>query len=187
MSTYLVAFVVAPDFKSNRDEKNNLTVWAQPLAVNLTNYALKVGYHALNYFTSLFNESYQIDKMDMVAVPDFSAGAMENWGLITYRENYLLYDETESSDSAQQKVASTIVHECAHMWFGNLVTPEWWGYLWLSEGFANYYQYFATSLVIIINYNYHDYVLVVNMIINIMISNDSLRLNPTGQCTNNIL
>ncbi|KAH0552187.1 hypothetical protein KQX54_006650, partial [Cotesia glomerata] len=147
MSTYLVAFVVTPDFKSNRDEKNNITVWAQPLAVNLTNYALKVGYHALNYFTSLFNESYQIEKMDMIAVPDFSAGAMENWGLITYRENYLLYDETESSDSAQQKVASTIVHECAHMWFGNLVTPEWWGYLWLSEGFANYYQYFVTSLI----------------------------------------
>lgn len=86
--------------------------------------------------------------MDMAAVPDFSAGAMENWGLITYRESRMLYDQNTSSDAAKQSVASVIVHELTHMWFGNQVTPEWWGYLWLSEAFARYYQYFGTAQVI---------------------------------------
>ncbi|XP_014296929.2 putative aminopeptidase-2 [Microplitis demolitor] len=146
MSTYLVAFIVS-DFKFNEDKKNNFKIWAQPIAINLTDYALQIGPKSLDYLSNLFNESYQLPKMDMIAVPDFSAGAMENWGLITYRETHLLYDKNESSDIAQQRIASTIVHECTHMWFGNLVTPEWWGYLWLSEAFANYYQYFATSQI----------------------------------------
>ncbi|XP_011706815.1 PREDICTED: aminopeptidase M1-like [Wasmannia auropunctata] len=83
--------------------------------------------------------------MDMVAIPDFAAGAMENWGLVTYRESRMLYDEMESSVVAQQDVTSVIVHELTHMWFGNLVTPEWWSCLWLSEAFARYFQYFATA------------------------------------------
>lgn len=146
MSTYLVAFVIS-EFQSVTNEHKNFSVWARPDAVDQAEYALTIGEAAINYLENLFDESYQLDKMDMVAVPDFAAGAMENWGLITYRESRLLYDPRESSDAAKQTVASVIVHECAHMWFGNLVTPEWWGYLWLSEAFARYYQYFATAKV----------------------------------------
>ncbi|XP_063990680.1 putative aminopeptidase-2 isoform X2 [Diachasmimorpha longicaudata] len=144
MSTYLVAFVVS-NFSSVSNTHGNFKIWTRPEAVDQANYALDIGQKSIDYFSNLFNESYQLKKMDMVAVPDFSAGAMENWGLITYRESRLLYDPRESSDAAQQSVASVIVHECAHMWFGNLVTPELWGYLWLSEAFARYYQYFATT------------------------------------------
>ncbi|XP_015127586.1 putative aminopeptidase-2 [Diachasma alloeum] len=144
MSTYLVAFMVF-NFTSVSNKDGNFNVWARSEAIDEANYALQIGQRSIDYFSNLFNESYQLRKMDMVAVPDFSAGAMENWGLITYRESRLLYDPRKSSDAAQQSVASVIVHECAHMWFGNLVTPEWWGYLWLSEAFARYYQYFATA------------------------------------------
>lgn len=85
--------------------------------------------------------------MEMAALPDFSAGAMENLGLLTYRETALLYDEEDSSDIAKQRVATVITHEQAHMWFGDLVTCEWWSYTWLNEGFARYFQYFGTALV----------------------------------------
>lgn len=144
MSTYMVAFVISK-FDSVGEDK--FKVWAQPSAISQTHYALKIGRAALNLLEELFDQEYVLPKMDMVAVPDFAAGAMENWGLVTYRESRMLYDEKESSAVAQQKVASVIVHEITHMWFGNLVTPEWWSYLWLSEAFARFFQYFGTAQV----------------------------------------
>lgn len=144
MSTYLVAFIVS-EFESR--EQDTLAVWARPSVIEQTNYALKIGTAGLKLLSDKFSQDYQLPKMDMVAVPDFAAGAMENWGLVTYRESRLLYDEKESSAPAQQSVASVILHELTHMWFGNLVTPEWWGYLWLSEAFARYFQYFGTAEV----------------------------------------
>lgn len=144
MSTYLVAFVVS-EFDSLGDDK--FKVWSRPSTANQREYALNIGTAALDLFEAKFNQNYTLPKMDMVAVPDFAAGAMENWGLVTYRESRMLYDDKESSVTAQQSVATTIVHELAHMWFGNLVTPEWWSYLWLSEGFATYFQYFGTAEV----------------------------------------
>jgi len=144
MSTYLVAFIISEfDFL----EKPEFKVWARPSAINQTHYALKIGTQALELLETLFGQKYTLPKMDMVALPDFAAGAMENWGLTTYRETRMLYDENESSALAQQSVASVIVHEITHMWFGNLVTPEWWSYLWLSEAFARYFQYFGTAQV----------------------------------------
>jgi len=144
MSSYLVAFVIS-EFRSLGNEK--FKVWARPSAINQAGYALHIGVKALDLLEQLFGQKYGMPKMDMVALPDFAAGAMENWGLVTYRETRMLYDENESSALAQQSVASVIVHEITHMWFGNLVTPEWWGYLWLSEAFARYFQYFATAQV----------------------------------------
>lgn len=86
-------------------------------------------------------------KMDQIAIPDFSSGAMENWGLVSYREAYLLWSESESSNNYKKTVALIIAHEFAHMWFGNLVTCQWWDYIFLNEGFARYYQYLAGPAV----------------------------------------
>ncbi|CAD1472151.1 unnamed protein product, partial [Heterotrigona itama] len=146
MSTYLVAFIIS-DFNYTNDYENNFKVWSKPNAVDQTKFALNIGTKGLVYLSKRFEQDYQLPKMDMVAVPDFSAGAMENWGLVTYRESRLLYDEESTSDAAKQSIASVIIHELTHMWFGNMITPEWWGYLWLSEGFARYFQYFATAQI----------------------------------------
>jgi aminopeptidase N len=143
MSTYLVAFVISE--LDSLPGENNFTVWSRPSTINQANYALEIGTAALDLFNETFQQEYELPKMDMVAIPDFAAGAMENWGLVTYREARMLYDEKESSALAQQSVASVVIHELAHMWFGNLVTPEWWSCLWLSEGFATYFQYFGTA------------------------------------------
>lgn len=147
MSTYLVAFIIS-DFSPVK--VGNFKVWAKPNAIDQAKYALNIGMLGLYYLSKRFKQNYQISKMDMVAVPDFSAGAMENWGLITYRESRLLYDENSTSDIAKQSIASVIIHELTHMWFGNMITPEWWSYLWLSEAFARYFQYFGTAQVIAI-------------------------------------
>ena len=156
MSTYLVAFVIA-EFDQIETVTNSFRVWSKPSTIKQTNYALKIGSAALNLFSEKFNQNYTFPKMDMVAIPDFDAGAMENWGLVTYRESRMLYDEKESSVLAQQNVASVVAHELTHMWFGNLVTPQWWSYLWLSEAFASYFEYFGTALVRlkILLYNHH--------------------------------
>lgn len=86
-------------------------------------------------------------KMDQVAIPDFSAGAMENWGLVTYRERGLLYGEEDTNGIYKKATALVIAHEFAHMWFGNLLTCKFWDYTFLNEGFARFYQYFATAAV----------------------------------------
>lgn len=147
MSTYLVAFVISEFEAVKMKRLENFNVWARPDAIDQAKYALTIGIQGLEYLSNRFQQNYQLPKMDMVAVPDFSAGAMENWGLITYRESRLLYDEPTTSDIAKQNIASVIIHELTHMWFGNMITPEWWSYLWLSEAFARYFQYFATAQV----------------------------------------
>ncbi|XP_011690580.1 PREDICTED: uncharacterized protein LOC105451677 [Wasmannia auropunctata] len=145
--TYLVTFVISEfDFRNSTSSGGiQFKVWSKPSTINQTQYALKIGTTAIELFNKKFNEIYILPKMDIVAVPDFGNSAMENWGLTTYRESFVLYDGKESSATAQQMVTSTIVHELAHQWFGNLVTPKWWSYFWLSEAFATYFEYFATA------------------------------------------
>ncbi|XP_046543779.1 glutamyl aminopeptidase-like [Haliotis rubra] len=145
MSTYILAFVVA-DFKSRNYSFNSgyqLRIWAQPDAYSQTKHALDFGVKTYNFFTEYFNTSDVVPKADHVAVPDFSGGAMENWGLVIYRETALLYDPYVSSSSNKYMVTLIMAHEIAHTWFGNMVTMKWWDDLWLNEGFASLLMYFA--------------------------------------------
>ncbi|XP_052084017.1 aminopeptidase N-like [Mytilus californianus] len=145
MSTYLLAVIVA-EFQYKEkifDDGYQLRVWAQPKKINQTEYALQIGEEIYEYFTDYFGINDIVPKSDHVAVPDFSGGAMENWGLVIYRETALLYDPELSSSENKLMVTLIVAHEIAHTWFGNMVTMKWWDDLWLNEGFASLLMYFA--------------------------------------------
>ncbi|CAH0703057.1 unnamed protein product [Spodoptera exigua] len=153
MSTYLVAYVLS-DFKSletSYTSTNNVTIpiriWTRPELIGKAKYASVITPKLLEYYEEVFGVPYALDKMDLIAIPDFSSGAMENWGLITFRETTLLFDEAESVPRDKQNVAIDIAHELAHQWFGNLVTMRWWTDLWLNEGFATYIEYVGVDHV----------------------------------------
>lgn len=147
MSTYLLAFIIS-EFSIRKDDK--FGVLARPEFYTQTQYSFNVGREILDAMSKYLAMDYYSlgnDKMDMAAIPDFSAGAMENWGLLTYRERSLLVDETATTLASRQSIAAVVAHEQAHMWFGDLVTCKWWSYTWLNEGFARYFQYFGTAMV----------------------------------------
>ncbi|XP_036443065.1 aminopeptidase Ey-like isoform X2 [Colossoma macropomum] len=149
MSTYLLAFVVS-DFisiKTPAEAKVLIRIWARRKAIEAGQgeYALNITGRILDFFQNYYNSKYPLRKSDQIALPDFSAGAMENWGLITYRETTLLYDPITSSNRDKEWVSTVISHELAHMWFGNLVTMKWWNDLWLNEGFATYVSYLGAD------------------------------------------
>lgn len=146
MSTYLLAWVVGKlDYRETKT-KDGVTVrtYATPDKKDQLGFALETAVKSIEFYNEYFDIAYPLPKCDLIALPDFSSGAMENWGCITFRETALLVSK-DAAPSTRQYVVTVIAHELAHQWFGNLVTMKWWNDLWLNESFANWIEYLATD------------------------------------------
>ena len=139
MSTYLLAFVIGDLSHVEKEAADGtvVAVWTTRGKERQGDFALDTSVKLLSFFNDYFGIRYPLPKLDHLAIPDFAAGAMENWGCVTYRETALLVDADNSSAGTRQRVAEVVAHEMAHMWFGDLVTMQWWDDLWLNESFCH--------------------------------------------------
>ncbi|XP_061386745.1 aminopeptidase N-like [Musca vetustissima] len=146
MPTYIVAFIVSA-FEYTEGVLNGIPqrIYSRPESKHEQEWALVSGMLILERLAEYYNVEFMLPKVDQAAIPDFAAGAMENWGLATYREEYMLYNKETSTVATQTNIASIIAHEYCHQWFGNYVAVHWWTYLWLKEGFAALFAYKATD------------------------------------------
>lgn len=149
MSTYLLAFVIGEfDYVQSKTENGVLVrVYTPPGRAEAGTFALEAATKCLDIYDEFFGVPYPLPKLDMVAITEFAMGAMENWGLVTYREVDLLIDKKTASGQQKQRVCIVITHELAHQWFGNLVTMEWWDDLWLNESFASWAENYAANAI----------------------------------------
>ncbi|KAB2029134.1 hypothetical protein ES319_D05G142700v1 [Gossypium barbadense] len=149
MSTYLVAIAVGlfDHIEETTADGIKVGVYCPVGKSDEGKFALEVAVKSLDIFTRYFSMPYPLPKLDMVAVPEFFGGGMENYGLIIYRENEMLYTDSRSTAARKQRLTIVVAHEVAHQWFGNLVTMEWWTHLWLNEGFATWISYMATDIM----------------------------------------
>ncbi len=147
MSTYLLAFVFGELAYKEAKTADGVAVrcYATPDNVPYVEFSLDCAVKALDFYNRYFDIPYPLPKCDFVALPDFASGAMENWGLITFREQALLVDPANTSLHLKQYVANVVAHELTHQWFGNLVTMRWWTDLWLNESFASWMSYLAVD------------------------------------------
>uniref|UniRef100_A0A8C5CNW8 Aminopeptidase n=1 Tax=Gadus morhua TaxID=8049 RepID=A0A8C5CNW8_GADMO len=149
---WLLAFLIRCNFFASCAQYSHflflqIRIWARRSAIEEGHgdYALSLTGPILDFFQEYYNITYPLSKSDQIALPDFYFGAMENWGLVMYRETNLLYDPLTSSNRNRETTATIIAHELAHMWFGNLVTLKWWNEVWLNEGFASYVSYLGAD------------------------------------------
>ncbi|KAL7069753.1 hypothetical protein ACQ4LE_011141 [Meloidogyne hapla] len=160
MSTYLVAFAVG-EFEYIESKTNDgciVRVYTVPGKKDKGQYSLSVAVKAIEWFSEWYGIKMPLPKCDLIAIPEFSMGAMENWGLITFRESALLCDPVLTSSVTKQNITQTVVHEVGHFWFGNLTTMKWWCDLWLKEGFATFMEF------VMIGYNYPEFKIWLNFV-----------------------